>query len=251
MAKALICNGEKVTPGICNKGGYGKAKEKGYTWEKMLARYVAFKEKNGGRPGCPNGAPGSDGKHPKRTKAQEQECHLYYWMMNQNRLIRTGHMSEDHIMKLIAAGVDIPNHGKFEETFRERCRACQKNFPVRRGDGNYEWLYQNQRHAVVEGLGSWMFNTMKEYGLLDDSKMLYGIRGKKPVNPIAKVSKRDQIWHERYIAYRDYVEKNGTPSQTDEGRTLYFWMRSELRALREGRRTNEQIKMLKKVKIAA
>ncbi len=76
------------------KGGYGKAKTEGYTWEGMLTQYVTFIQENGHAPKA------ADKKNPESKR-------LYDWAYNQKRLYNKGNMSQEHIDAFAAAGFPI------------------------------------------------------------------------------------------------------------------------------------------------
>ncbi len=82
---------------------YGRAAEEDYDWYDMLGQYMEVKAKYKRNPKCSGGG--------------EKEKRLYYWMYNQTRLIKEGHMSKEHMIALVKAGVDIPNKGNLYEKY--------------------------------------------------------------------------------------------------------------------------------------
>lgn len=126
---------------------YGMAPE-GYDWYKMLDAYIEHKKQHGRNPRCA-------GKGAEETR-------LYYWMMNQTRLIKQGHISAEHYQALVDAGVDIPNKGNIYDQYMRNIAAVKKEVP-KKGSSLYSWLLIqfNKRDELQE----WQREALDNTGL--------------------------------------------------------------------------------------
>ncbi|MBP3781718.1 MAG: hypothetical protein J6I68_00555 [Butyrivibrio sp.] len=258
---------------MAKRAKYGMAKEDNYSWYAMLDQYVEYKKNNGGR-------------NPRSSGGDAKEERLYYWMYNQTRLIKIGHMSKSHITALVNAGVDIPNKGNLNDTYTRKVRAFAKKRPEkgtslytwtmieqkkynlgtlrkeylaiweehiemialeRFGVANQKWIenYEKADNAWIikqnskyeEGkLYPWQIRLLREKDLITDD----------PAKEFAIPTHHSTAFLKNCEEYRKFLELHDRKPKQQywEERSLYFWSRGEIKAMRKGSRSAEEIAIL-------
>lgn len=164
---------------------YGKAAKDDYDWYEVLNRYKNYKD--------------THGRNPRSSGGDKDEEQLYYWMYNQTRLIKTGHMSQEHIQALLDAGVDIPNKGNLNDTYVRNVRSVVQKTPSK---GNlYTWMIIQHREYESGTLLDWRIQIWKE----NDAMELLETFGKA-----------NQKWIERLSVYAELLKGQAESSDRKE-----------------------------------
>ncbi len=187
---------------------YGRAPE-GYDWYDMLRQYKEYKETNKRNPRSSGGSP--------------EEARLYYWMYNQTRLIKNGHMSDEHLEALLDAGVDIPNKGNVVDNY------TRKVVSFKQGDKNLSGWVSVQAKLYSEGqLSGWRIEIWNTYF---------------DVEYLNTHGSRNQAWLERLEAYAKRL--GGAPDTSKEYLDAAVWFNHQVDADTEG-----SLRQWQKTKIA-
>ncbi len=252
------------TPIIINEESEKRKRASGkrLSYKEHIDEYMNFKK--------------THGRNPSSTIPEERS--LYNWMYNETKKIREDTISDEHYNMLKEAGVDIPNRGNIAErlikekivaegdfvfsadcdlpthmqTYIARVNAVKACFPKDRNDKMYGWV-QTQFYNDGERLKDWQRSVWEIAGIEIKSLTVRSYAEKS----VFVMTENQMIhWSDRYNEYRAFLEKYGrAPRQKNNidaaERSLYFWKRSEIKSVRVGKRTPEQIEYLSKLNIAA
>lgn len=186
---------------MAKQARYGMAPE-GYDWYEMLRQYKAFKD--------------AFKRNPKSSGASSEEVRLYYWMYNQTRLIKNGHMSDEHMSALIKAGVDIPNKGNLHDKYVRNVKSIKASSPSQ-GDELYKWAVNQSRMYNEKSILKWRRDIWdKETG--SDFIETFGVS--------------NQNWIRELKGYSN-VLKN--PSDTEEYVNACIWLNYQVELLGTGK----------------
>lgn len=235
--------------------GYGMAPEghNNYDWYDMLAQYKKFKE--------------TYGRNPKSCGAPQEETRLYYWMYNQSRLILKGHMSKEHFQAIVDSGVDIPNMGNYLNGGKVSAEDQEwfQDFDIFRRDlrkrsfseETLKWGHDQLKILRSGNMPPWRERKFKNIGITAQTLCFtcyeFEIRNLKR----SHIDYNIDIWQKHALDYLDFTVKHGAPRH-NAGRVvggyisadpikekkLYAWREREVKAIKDGNRTELQIKAL-------
>lgn len=265
---------------MAKRAKYGKAKEDNYNWYDMLNQYANFKKENGGRNPKSSGASEKEvrlyywmynqtrliknGRMSRNhitalvnagvdipnegnliktytrnvrafaKKRPEKGSSLYLWALKEQKRYEDGSLADEYISiwKEYVELEDFERFGVNNQKWLEKLSVSDPKWVERQNV-----LYRENR------LRRWQCDLLMEHGLIF-KRMPKKVKDPRHANCMTK----------RCAEYKAFLKENGRkPKQGGEKdeKALYMWGRDEIKAIRAGKRSARDIKILKSLGICA